>query len=212
MLAGIAGCAPVPTRFDIDTLGRPGRTQSYSQVFDGPGRFATNAQGDYEFAFELPPVVMQVPPPSEGLPAHEIAEDAGNGSAAEPLPDEIFLSQLVHIHCIWRPLPGTTYAERSQTNATIVYCLIRGESAISYEGAGFVSFSPSRDGGMVTGELESSALFPTRTAGDPADLFGPCHVRGTFTARRDAAQVAAMKQRIRQHLGPERASTHAASE
>lgn len=112
------------------------------------------------------------------------------------------MSQLVVIEVFWRAKPGTTFAESSQTNANIVYCLTTGRDSITYEGAGFVSFQESGRQGVLQGRIESAALYPARITGAPADLFGRCRLSGTFTARSNRAKTIALTQALRKRVGP----------
>ncbi|MCZ6683627.1 MAG: hypothetical protein O7B26_10620, partial [Planctomycetota bacterium] len=42
----------------------------------------------------------------------------------------------------------------------------------------------------------------TRSAGQPDDYFGPCHLSGDFRARLDKRQVVSVYRRMRRILGP----------
>lgn len=195
-----AGCRSLETRFDITAFGEPGKPEGFTEPRFEQGSFNVNARKNHVMVFEVPPEWISV----EGEQA-EVELTANETSGAEdqdPLPDEVLMSQIIQVEVFWRPLPGTTYAESTQTNANILYCLIRGESAISYEGAGFVYFEPSRDGKVIAGKIESAVLFPTRFAGDPIDLFGPCHLNGSFTAKKNKYDVVAVQHRLRKRLGP----------
>ena len=112
------------------------------------------------------------------------------------------MSQLIHLNVFWRPKPGTTDVESSQTNATIRYCLIVGRDVIAYQGAGFVYFERSRDGATIEGRIESSDLGPAVRVNQPEDLFGLCRVRGTFRAHRDRKHVVSILKQLRRRLGP----------
>ncbi len=110
------------------------------------------------------------------------------------------LVQLVWARTFWRPVPGTTYAERTQTNATIGYALLDAGRGISYEGAGFVFFSEQPDG-RIKGQIETATLAPGRTSGDAPELFGQCLVSGEFIAERSEGEVKAALTELRRSLG-----------
>ncbi len=192
------GCRKVETRFDIVSFLNAGRPEQFSERF-GHGSFAVNGIGNYEIIFRLPPELVEVPSRTQAVEP-VVSSPAGGEPAARPT-EEVWMSQIIHVEVMWRPLPGTTHVEKSQTNATLCYCLAAGDNAISYEGAGFVYFRPSRDGKTIEGRIESSSLFPARWTGEPADLFGACHLTGTFKATECRRDVAAVERRVRRLLG-----------
>ncbi len=100
------------------------------------------------------------------------------------------------------PRPGITYAESTQTNADIIYCLQRGDDVITYEGAGFVYFRTADGGRTVRGRIESATLSPARRNGAPQDYFGPCQLTGSFTARLNRPAVVAAQRAVRRLVGP----------
>lgn len=168
---------------------KPTEPQVFTEQFPD-GHFRVNSGRTYEIVMQLEPTLLEVPVAETTQPA----EDAPS--------DLVWTSQFLHIQLLWQAIPGKTYAESTQTNAAISYCLINGENAISYEGAGFVYFKISRDGKTMTGRIESASLRPTRFTGDPMDLFGPCRIQGTFTSTLGHRQVANVRQKIRRLLGP----------
>ncbi len=187
------GCGKVETQFEIVSYIDAGEPTRFTEQFDH-GSFAVNAMGNYEIAFRLPPTLITLP--SQSQPAEPTENET-----APPATQETWMSQIIHIEILWLPRPGTTHVEKTQTNATLRYCLIAGDDAISYEGAGFVYFSLSRDGKTIEGGIESSSLFPARWAGQPADLFGSCHLTGTFQATECRRDIAAAERRLRRLLG-----------
>ena len=174
------GCAPKETRFEVVSFKDAARQDRYSEKFPS-GSFAVNAHRDYTITFELEP-------PSR---SDELAFSAPT--------DET--SQVIRLEVFWKPRPGTTYAESSQTDANLSYCLISGRHAITYEGAGFVYFSRSYDGKTIHGKIESGTLVPVHFVGEPNDLFGPCHLRGSFIAREDRRKVVAAQHKLERHRG-----------
>jgi hypothetical protein len=174
-----AGCSPVQTRFDVLSFKESSQRALFSEQFPA-GAFCITAHRNTGMVFEL---LMESDRPVD---------------VAVPTPvDPNRTSQTVRIEVFWRPRPGTTYADSTQTNAQISYCLVTGPHAVTYEGAGFVFLRPSRDGKTLSGEVESATLVPAHFSGDAADLFGPCHLRGTFTAREDRARVVRAEKRLK---------------
>lgn len=192
----LIGCASRETRFHVVAFKNPDLEERYAQVFPA-GAFAIDAGNRYDIVFERHDESL----PADDSPTRSRAQDSVQLDEAEN-EGAVELSQIVAITVFWRPKPGTTFAESTQTNADISYCLLRGDHVISYEGAGFVYFSMSRDGASISGSVESSTLIPTRSAGQPDDYFGPCHLNGEFRAQLDKRQVIAVNHRIRRILGP----------
>jgi len=154
----------------------------------------------YEIALELPESSNEAEDPfDEDNPATEPDSNPGPDPSSAP---PVLTAQIIKIDVFWRPLPGTTYAESTQTNAAIRYVLRTGKEAISYEGAGFVYFELSRDGKSLEGKIESSTLRPMRQSAEDLDIFGPCRLTGTFTATIDRRGVATTIQKIHRWLGP----------
>ncbi len=187
----VVACRPSDTKFQVVAFHDPNHPETLTEQFDGGGSYSLNADGNYHIVFEIPPTLI-----------HPQASDESDPSDHPPRSLPVWASQFIHIEVFWRAVPGTTYAERTQTNANILYCVITGDDAISYEGAGFAYLDLSRDGKHLRGTLESSTLFPARFAEDPRDLFGPCRVTGTFQATRDRREVATVKRTLRRLLGP----------
>ncbi len=197
----LVGCRPIETRFNVVAYKQPEQRERFSERFE-TGAFIINAKKNYEFAFELAPTLVEVPvtPPNE--PAPQNPSEDRVAKIEQPLADEVWMSQIIHIEVFWRPEPGRTYAEKTQTNATILYTLLTGNDAISYEGTGFVYFRPSWDKRTITGHIESATLFPARQVGAPSDLFGPCHLTGAFRAVQNDVALVRAEQKIRRILGP----------
>lgn len=180
-LTAAAACAPRDTRFRVVAFKNTGTEEQYEQAF-ADGTFGIDNQNRFSVAFER--------------------DDSETGDATS--------NQLLLLRVFWRPLPGITYAEETQTNAHIIYCLHRGPDVITYEGAGFVYFTLSRDGLTMRGRIESSSLVPARVSGQPEDYFGPCHLTGRFTAESDQRRTADAHRSLRQRVGPPVGSTAAA--
>lgn len=197
--AATLGCRSTPTRFEILSFRRPQAPERLSERFD-PGSFAVNARGNWDIVFEIPPTLIVL-----GDPEIAARGETTEGAAAPSPPTadrEVWMSQIILVNVFWRPRPGKTHAESTQTDATILYNLMTGGEVIAYEGAGFVYFKQSRDGMTIKGRIESSDLTPQRHVNRPDDLFGPCRIRGTFTARKDRKHVVSILKKLRRRLGP----------
>lgn len=198
-----AACQPAQTQFEIVSYKAPRYPQRYMEVFER-GFFSRNTDGNWTLAFQVPPTYLPVEPaPGDASNVQPAStKPQPDADAAAPAPEEIRVAQVLLVEVFWRPQPGRTYAEASQTNANIVYCLMSGSSSITYEGAGFVSFDDQWRGEGIQGEIESSALYPVRYVNSPSDLFGPCRLSGAFTAVEDRAGVVALQRLVRRRLGP----------
>lgn len=202
MVAGAAGCAKRTTRLTITSFSAPGDQTSFVEQFPD-GVFARNAHGNYQIALELPPRRMPIPPDPAPTPATSdtpVAAATTNITANQavggaPVAEEVYIAQLVYIDLLWQPLPGTTFAESSQTNAGITYTLLRGQDMVRYEGAGFVYLEVSDDG-VMTGEIESATLYPVSGADEGNDVLGRCRLTGEFLARRSKRRVTDVQRRL----------------
>ena len=112
------------------------------------------------------------------------------------------IRQTVHLNAFWKPVPGRTFVEATQCNATICYVIGTGPVSISYEGAGFATFKLDWLGRTLTGRIESGQLSPLRRVGRPRDLLGQAQITGQFRARRDKSRVFAILGELRRELGP----------
>ncbi|MEK6643686.1 MAG: hypothetical protein AABZ08_07230 [Planctomycetota bacterium] len=164
------------TRFDVLSFKNSTGQELYSEVFPNGG-YAITAHRNQVFTFEIAP-------------------HSSRGDSDLSNPNDAEYRQLVRVEVFWKPRPGATYADSSQTNANITYCLITGKDSITYEGAGFVYLKRSMDNKTITGQIESATLVPAHFQGEPADLFGPCHLKGNFVAREDRVAVTAIEQRL----------------
>lgn len=207
-LALVSGCQKPVTQFVVESFKDRRAAQQFSEVFED-GYYCVAPNKNHLFVFEVPPTYVDRPA--------ELSDDGEEGETLAAKPEEtasdpIRMSQLLQVEVFWRPRPGTTYAESTQTNANMVYCLISGRDCITYEGAGFVSFNESRDGLTLTGMIESAALYPARMVNAPVDLFGPCRLSGTFVARKDRAAVVQRQLMLQKKLGAPNSSGDAVVE
>ncbi len=203
ILVCAGGCQSRNSSVEVYSLRSPNQPEVFTEAFSD-GHFRLSSERTYEIVFKLDPQLLEVPHP-ETEPHAE-----GDDSPDPPPLDLVWTSQILRIQILWQPHPGKSYAESTQTNASITYCLVNGENAISYEGAGFVFFKLSRDGRTMKGRIESASLRPTRYRGSPFDLFGPCRLKGEFTATHGSREVASVRQRLRRLLGPPVISTEGA--
>ena len=162
------GCKRTETQFEVVSF-RSASPEIYREHFDD-GYYCENADNKWTFVFDIKPVLVQ----AMGQPADDgAATSQPTSSPATRADEELWMSQVIEVEVFWRPRPGTSFAESSQTNANIVYSLTTGAGTITYEGAGFVYFSPSMDKKRMEGRIESATLYPARTVKEQPDLFGP---------------------------------------
>lgn len=194
LLVALAGCEPARTRFEIESFKDTAGGERFTEFFEH-GYYFERADKNLTIIFDIPPNYVEVEPvaAAEGEPAQP---------DGPPPASPVRMSQVLMIEVFWRAAPGSTFAESSQTNANIVYCLTSGPDSITYEGAGFVSFRKSSDDGSISGLLESAALYPARTSGSPMDLFGRCRLSGTFIAENNSPRAVALMQSLRKRVGP----------
>lgn len=188
------GCQPPVTRFEVVSF-RSSTPEVYREQFDA-GYYCVNADHNWTFVFEIEPVQVHSTPELEGGSA---ASQPGETGTSE---ESLWMSQIVQVDVFWKALPGTSFAESSQTNANLIYCLTTDTGSITYEGAGFVWFAPSMDKKSMRGQIESATLYPARTVREPSDLFGPCRLTGKFTAVEDRKRVVEKMREVRRRLGP----------
>lgn len=171
----LCGCSTTPTRIEILSFKRVEEPVRYAETFDR-SHYCRDAHGNWLIVMEIPPVWV---------------EGGRTASEDNPAPNRSsgWTSQLVHVEVFWVPHPGRTHAESTQTNAAITYHLVTPSGVLTYEGAGFVYFQPPRPGKPLVGQIESGSLLRAKDVTDANDLFGPCRLRGSFTAREDRRAV-----------------------
>jgi hypothetical protein len=95
------------------------------------------------------------------------------------------ITQLMHVHLFWQPIPGRTSAEPSTTDATIRYAIITPTGTAVYSGTGFVY--PKRGWGRtLSAAVEAANLRLESQTGTPTEVLGDARVHGTLVAREDA--------------------------
>ena len=218
------GCEKPTTQIEIVSFEqeRLGAEQFVESFPDGS--YTRDAYKNVNITFEIPPTLVTVERPA--TPAERAAMGSTNDTEAteevvvrantsmveaddDALPsddaiddipmveEQVYIAQLLHIEMLWQPRPGKTYAERTQTDAGITYCLQRGGDRARYEGAGFVYFTLEDDGRTIVGEIESATLYPAGATDDSVAVLGPCRIRGPFVATLSANGVMSVKRRIR---------------
>ncbi len=110
--------------------------------------------------------------------------------------------QTIVLRSYWKPFPGRTYANHTMLNANLCYVLVKGDSAIGYEGGGFFQYAEKKGGEVITGKLEGGDLQPLRRVGGDLGIFERARISGKFKARRDDRRTTQIMNRIDQLLGP----------
>jgi hypothetical protein len=198
MLAA-GGCKNFETRFDITSFRESDSPERMTERFE-TGSYSLDAKHNWTIVFEIAPTWIDER--REAVATSQPGEENPTRKKTIYTDKDTRMSQLIQLQIFWKPRPGTTYAESSQTNASITYCLITGGDAITYEGGGFIYFTESSRGRRIEGTIESATLYPVRYVGEPVDIFGPCHLRGTFAAVENRKHVVSVVQRMRKKLGP----------
>lgn len=167
----LCGCHATPNQIEILSFKQVDAPVRYAETFER-SHYCRDAHGNWLIVMEIPPEWVEGGPEDEKGRANSNAQSGWN-------------SQMVHVEVFWVPHPGRTHAESTQTNAAITYYLVTPGGVFSYEGAGFVYFQPPRPGKPLVGQIESGSLLRAKDVKDTDDLFGPCRLRGSFTAQED---------------------------
>ncbi len=174
--ATLLGCSqrkPV-SMFQIVDYREPGTTERYRESFDD-AYYKLDDHGNLD-------LVLRRTTPGGGEP-----EDT--------------LTQVLHIHSVWRSIPGRTVSHRTQLNATVTYCLVNGRIGTAYEGTGSVQFQRARDGGL-TGTLDRALLRPRRRLVADRPLFARAVMTGQFHATHDPRRVVQLINQMNSLFGP----------
>jgi hypothetical protein len=174
-LALAAGCAPRATRLQLQEVDAAGQTRDFFQDFE-ECYYALTPAGNLN-------VVMRSQIPSTVDPSQ-------------------IIEQVVHLHCFWRPVPGTTYAEESMINGYACYMIKTGRAAVSYEGGMFATFKINPRTRRITGKLESSELKPLRRQAGAKEPFGAAFAKGTFVGIEHPRRVTGTLREMERLLGP----------
>ena len=168
------GCTPPAQRIFVAAQRADGVSETLTEQFD-EAWYSTDARNQWDF-------VLRRARPGKADPAHDI-------------------EQTLHIRLFWKPVPGATYADSSQTDAVIQYLISSGPSAICYEGAGFLYFSRRIGSDDVSARIESASLTPARRIGEPAEPFGKCLLTGEFRARLNRGRTAELIRELNLRIG-----------
>lgn len=170
-----AGCQPQRTRFEVTDYRNDAPPARYFEDFD-ECFYALDADGTLDV------VARRV---GASLP------DSNSGT-----------TQVLHVRRIWPAVPGMTHVERTQINARVGYWIVGGSGGIGFEGGGFITCTENRQRDVLTGQLEQSALNPTRRVEPAPELFGQAEVTGKFRAHRNKARVIRILNELERTFGP----------
>jgi hypothetical protein len=173
ILVALAGCAPRDSTLRIVDHRSSGGAEVYAETF---------ADGVYE----------RLPDGNVTIVLHR--REVQHGQAP--------LEQTVVVRSVWRPILGTTVAERTQVNATISYFLVQGDIGASFEGGGSVFFDEDVRKGTLTGTIEHASLEPIRRLGRGGALLTNAELSGRFRARRDPRFVVRLLNDAERAFGP----------
>lgn len=110
--------------------------------------------------------------------------------------------QVLVLRSVWEPVPGRTFAERTQINATATYAILSGRSGATYEGAGSIFFHRAGDGETMSGTVEHVVLKPRRKRTPDSVLFDHVVLSGQFHARRDRRETIRAANELHRVFGP----------
>lgn len=165
-----AGCtgliAPTETRLELVTFDPQGRQEHYADF--SQAYYAQNAAGLLELL-----LISEKP------------------STIDPTQ---MIRQIVLIREFWNPRPGKTYANATQTNASVSYAMLTPPTGVRYEGGAFLTYR--MEGNQAAGWIESGNLKPRYRMGGAVEPFGPATFKGTFRARENAARIVEMRQEL----------------
>ncbi len=175
VLMPAAGCRAPSTTFEIVDYRRPGDARRYHETFD-EAYYDVDDHGNLD-------LVLRRCTPAGGTSGHSV-------------------TQVIHMRTVWRSIPGTTVAHRSQINATVSYLIVSGSMGGSFEGAGSVFFDQRKGEDVITGSLDLAILRPKRRLLSGEDLFKRAELTGTFVARRDPRRVVRIINEMNRLFGP----------
>ncbi|MFQ5415290.1 MAG: hypothetical protein ACE5E6_12610 [Phycisphaerae bacterium] len=122
----------------------------------------------------------------------------------QPVPDDRFepIDQVVHVHGVWRSIPGRTIADDTLVNATVTYMILAGGSGATFEGAGSLFYRENRRRDALTGTLEGATLVPVRRVAGGGFIFHQAALRGRFHAVRDCRRTHKILHDLERTFGP----------
>ena len=166
-LALLAGCAAKPPTLNVNPNG-----SSLPLALKFQRAYASvNSEGDDEIVLA-----------SEGL-----NNSPHQGKVLYPT-NVGTLRQIVEIHVLWRPQPGTRFDQPSATNATINWHIRsnlpeQANDQVDYSGAGFVMLYPTKTGVHVV--VRNATLTVHHQSGELIDTLGQPGLYGSFNAVRN---------------------------
>ncbi len=175
LLVAGTGCAPRPTRFEIVDYGPAGEQGRFFEEFD-ECYYARQPDG-----------AVDVVARRQGHLVGQAEEDT---------------TQVIHLHGIWRPVPGDTVVESTQVNATVSYWIVSDLGGVALEGGGFVFVQENHRQDTLTGKVESSALQPVRRIGRTPSPFSRVALTGKFRAVHDRRRVIRLINEMSAQFGP----------
>ena len=158
VLLGIAGCSTKISVFDIVDYRDSGQPKRYRETFD-EAYYNFDAGGNLD-------LVLRRREPDPANPSQEI-------------------TQVIHLQSVWRSIPGTTVAERTQINATVSYSIIGGRVGALFNGAGSLFVNENKKRNTLQGTLEFALLKPRRRLSLGQEFFKQAQLTGQFCATRD---------------------------
>jgi hypothetical protein len=162
VVAAASGCSAYASTFEIVDYRQAGSAERYRETFD-EGYFDIDEHGNVD-------IVLRRAAPTSDRASQTI-------------------TQIVHIKSVWRSIPGTTVAHRTQLNGTISYHILSGQTGASFEGAGSIFFDLGMGKDSLSGTLGLAVLHPKRRlAADPL-LFRQAELKWHFRASRDPRRV-----------------------
>jgi hypothetical protein len=169
-----AGCASPSSQLQITDYQEAGNPRRFSVSFE-EAFFQTDPRGNLDLILRH-------------------YADAGRGDPA--------VSQVVHVHTVWRSIPGQTTANDTQINGTVVYAILGAGASSTYEGAGAVIFGEDPVTGELVGRLSRVILLPKRdlVAGEP--ILRHVELDGSFRARSDRRMTAQVVNDLERMFGP----------
>ncbi len=156
ILGWTAGCATAPAAIEVIDHRHTGEVKRYRESFD-EAFFGVDAAGNVE-------LVLRRNQPSVG--------------------DTPQITQIVVIRAVWKCIPGTTIANRSQINGSVSYAVMSGRAGTVFEGAGSFICATSRNGDVLKGLIDGVPLQHGRSFGGGETIFERAVVSGEFRARR----------------------------
>ncbi|MFQ5464013.1 MAG: hypothetical protein ACE5E5_15485 [Phycisphaerae bacterium] len=112
------------------------------------------------------------------------------------------IRQIIHLRTIWRSIPGTTVAEKSQINARVSYMIVMDNTGATFEGAGSVFFKEDKKKHVIQGSLELALLRPTRRLPGGGAFFEHAEIQGVFKAVRDRRRLVRTINNMDRLFGP----------